>query len=106
MISTVPSIPELESRMRPGAYSQGGFLGSTESLEVVIAQDDQALRTLGVSHEQIADVLEQVLQCRRPKRQTAEEQLPRIQEKRKEHEIRSEGSRVHSSFHCRQPAGH
>lgn len=48
--------------MRPGAYSQKGFLGRTESLEAVIAQDAQTLKTLGVSHEQIAAALERVLQ--------------------------------------------
>jgi hypothetical protein len=68
-MSSVPlSIPELsfcelERRMRPGAYSEGGFLGQTESLEAVIAEDNQTLRKLGVSRGQIADGLENVLQC-------------------------------------------
>ena len=62
-MSIVPSIPELERRMRPGAYSEKGFLGQTESLETVVAQDSQTLKTLGISHEQIADALENVLQC-------------------------------------------
>jgi len=62
-MSEVPSISELERRMRPGAYSEGGFLGQTESLETVIAQDSQTLRALGISHEQVADGLENVLQC-------------------------------------------
>jgi len=61
-MSDVPSLSELERRMRPGAYSQKGFLGRTESLEAVIAQDAQTLKTLGVSHEQIAAALELVLQ--------------------------------------------
>jgi len=60
-MSDIPSISELEKRMRPGAYSRQGFLGQTESLEIVLAQDSQLLKTLGVSHEQIASALENVL---------------------------------------------
>jgi hypothetical protein len=52
-----PSVPELERRMRPGAYSRKGFLGRTESLETVVAQDSQTLKTLGISYEQIAEAL-------------------------------------------------
>ncbi len=52
---------ELESRMRPGAWSDGGFLGPTESLESVMAQDAKALTSYGVSYEQIADTLEILL---------------------------------------------
>lgn len=69
LVSSVPSsvpelsISELEKRMRPGAYSKGGFLGQTESLEAVIAKDTQTLRMLGVSRGQIADRLENILQC-------------------------------------------
>lgn len=55
------STSELEARMRPGAYSQGGFLGTNESLEDILAQDAQTLQSLGVSHKQIADTLESVL---------------------------------------------
>jgi hypothetical protein len=57
------SINELEERMRPAAYSSQGFLGQTESLENVVAQDSQTLKTLGISHEQIAIALENVMQC-------------------------------------------
>jgi hypothetical protein len=49
--------------MRPGASSEKGFLGQTESLETVVAQDSQTLGTLGISHDQISDALEHVLQC-------------------------------------------
>ena len=61
--SSVPSISELERRMRPGAYSRKGFLGRTESLKAVIDQDSHMLKTLGISHEQIASALESALQC-------------------------------------------
>ena len=56
------SIPELEKRMHPGAFSRQGFLGSTESLETVIAQDNQTLKAIGISHEQIATAIANVLQ--------------------------------------------
>ncbi len=57
-----PSISELESRMRPGAWSEMGFLGCSESLEVVLAQDNQTLKALHISYEQIAEALEKILQ--------------------------------------------
>jgi hypothetical protein len=56
------TIQELEKRMRPGAYSIGGFLGPDESLEAVIERDNHALDMLGVAHQQVALALEQVLQ--------------------------------------------
>ena len=62
-MSTHLSTLELEERMRPGACSQRGFLGQTESLTTVLAQDSQTLKMLGISYEQIADALENLLQC-------------------------------------------
>jgi hypothetical protein len=62
-MSRVPlSIPELEKRMRPGAYSRGGFLGPTESLEAVLIKDRQTLEEAQVTHGQLANALESVLQ--------------------------------------------
>jgi hypothetical protein len=55
------TIVQLENRMRPGQYSQGGFLGKNESLEFVIAKDNQTLTNLGINHEQIASALEKLL---------------------------------------------
>jgi hypothetical protein len=52
------SIAKMEKRMRPGALSEQGFLGPTESLEAVMAQDDQTLGELGVAQEEIAGALE------------------------------------------------
>jgi hypothetical protein len=57
-----PSISELERRMRPGAWSEIGFLGCSELLEVVLAQDNQTLKALHLSYEQIAEALEKILQ--------------------------------------------
>lgn len=47
--------------MRPGAWSGGGFLGPTESLETVIDHDAKILKRCGVSYQQIADALERLL---------------------------------------------
>jgi hypothetical protein len=55
------TILELEARMRPGSWSIAGFLGSTESLETVIAQDAHTLLNLGMSYKQIADAIETIL---------------------------------------------
>ena len=60
-MSEAVTIQELEHRMRPGQYSKGGFLGLNESLEVVIAQDEQTLENFGISHEQIAGTLETII---------------------------------------------
>lgn len=52
---------ELEKRMRPGAWSRGGFLGQNESLEAVLRLDAEVLTLLAVSHRRIADSLERVI---------------------------------------------
>jgi hypothetical protein len=62
-MSDFPSFIELERRMRPGAYSEKGFLGQLESLKTVVSQDKQRLKMLGVSFEQIGATLENVLRC-------------------------------------------
>jgi hypothetical protein len=51
----------IEQRMRPGRWSHSGFLGEKESLQEVIARDDQTLARLGVSHAQIAGALDRLL---------------------------------------------
>jgi hypothetical protein len=50
-MSETLTIEQLENRMRPGQYSQGGFLGPHESLEFVIAQDKKTLEEFGVGYE-------------------------------------------------------
>jgi hypothetical protein len=47
--------------MRPGAFSQGGFLGSGESLEEVLASDARTLVELGLSGEDLTVPLERLL---------------------------------------------
>lgn len=47
--------------MRPGVWSKGGFLGRSESLEAVLAEDRQTLKALGLTYQQLADALEAVL---------------------------------------------
>ncbi len=48
--------------MRPGAFSTRGFLGPNESLEAVVIGDSQTLDQLGLSHEDIARALADILQ--------------------------------------------
>jgi hypothetical protein len=55
------STPELEKRMRPGAWSMAGFLGPNESLDAVLRLDAEAMTLLGVTHRRIADTLEQAI---------------------------------------------
>jgi hypothetical protein len=55
----------LEKRMRPGAWSRGGFLGPNESLKQVISQDARTLARLGVSRKRIAKLLERLLNSAR-----------------------------------------
>lgn len=56
-------ITELETRMRPGALSVGGFLGSSESLAAIMAQDNDTLRTLRLTHGELADHLEELIRA-------------------------------------------
>jgi hypothetical protein len=55
-------IGALEAQMRPGAASRAGFLGNSDRLIDVVTRDDETLRILGVTHEQIADRLESIVQ--------------------------------------------
>jgi len=56
-----PSIEEVEARMRPGVFSQGGFLGPNEVLRDVIIQDEEAVHGLGVTCEWIGERLEELI---------------------------------------------
>ena len=55
-------IDELERRMRPGGWSQEGFLTPEQSLVQVLANDLASIQELGVSGKQIADALERLLE--------------------------------------------
>lgn len=57
-----PSMDEVEARMRPGAFSQRGFLGPNERLRDVLQQDAETLAALGVRYEQIADGLQGLIE--------------------------------------------
>jgi hypothetical protein len=48
--------------MRPGSFSQSGFLGPNESLRQVLDTDARALDELGLSARTLADLLEQLLE--------------------------------------------
>jgi hypothetical protein len=51
----------LERRLRPGGFSDFGFLGFTERLLDRLRTDDAWLHRHGITHEQIADRLEAVI---------------------------------------------
>jgi hypothetical protein len=55
------TVAELEARMRPGAYSDKGFLGPDESLEEVIRRDEMTLRDMRITYEEIADAISRLL---------------------------------------------
>jgi len=61
----VLEIAELERRMRPGAWSDCGFLGATERLSDVLAADERTLCELGVSCEELAGTLTLLLEAPR-----------------------------------------
>jgi hypothetical protein len=54
-------IAELESRMRPGAFSRAGFLGPQESLLQVLEADRQQVARMGLTFEQLAEPLEALI---------------------------------------------
>lgn len=56
------SLDELERRMRPGGWSQEGFLTQKQSLARVVAADLASLQELGVTPQKIADSLECLLE--------------------------------------------
>ena len=59
-------IKRIEERMRPGAMSESGFLGSSDKLIDVVERDERTLKQLGISPKQIADRLESLIrQARR-----------------------------------------
>jgi hypothetical protein len=49
---------ELEARLRPGGFSQQGFLGPRERLVDVVAQDGARLARRGVTYDEVASRLE------------------------------------------------
>jgi hypothetical protein len=55
-------LAELEARMRPGCFSQSGFLGLHESLRQVLDADAQTLAELGVSAGDLAARLGELLE--------------------------------------------
>jgi hypothetical protein len=54
-------IAELESRMRPGAFSRAGFLGPQENLLQVLEADRQQVARMGLTFEQLAEPLEALI---------------------------------------------
>ena len=59
--SEEPTKTELVARLQPGASSQLGFLGAGESLDEVLAHDAESMARLGVSYDELADALANLL---------------------------------------------
>ena len=57
------AVEELERRMRPGAWSDGGFLGHRERLEDVLAADQRTVESLGLTRAEIVEPLEVLIQA-------------------------------------------
>ena len=79
---------ELEKRMRPGAYSGVGFLGSTESLEEVLRQDKLTLQQLRLSCKQISAELKKIFLDAIKQEEKSWEDAPQKAIKREEQEGR------------------
>ena len=54
-------VEAIEARMRPGVFSQIGFLDAHERLLDVIRHDEIACQKLGISPEQIGDRIESIV---------------------------------------------
>lgn len=54
--------------MRPNGYSTKGFLGPYERLDTVVAQDAERLAALGLTHQQLADAIQSILEPARDRR--------------------------------------
>jgi hypothetical protein len=59
----VVPLPEVEARMRPGNYSQAGFLGMTENLVEVLASDANELSELDLEAALVAERLGQLVEA-------------------------------------------
>jgi hypothetical protein len=63
LIKDLDVFKALEKVMRPGAQSEAGFLDPTERLYEVYQNDDATLKKLGISYDQIADKLEEIVKA-------------------------------------------
>lgn len=74
--------------MRPGAWSESGFLGPDEKLEGVLARDRQTLLRLGVTQEELADDLALLIDAPElvPPRGPHKHELREIQQRRIENQ--------------------
>jgi hypothetical protein len=59
-VADIP-VSELERRMRPGAFSERGFLSEEESLASVLEEDSKILESVGLEFEQLGDRLEELI---------------------------------------------
>lgn len=62
-----PELQRVQARMGPGAVGLHGLLGNDHrSLAEILEEDDNAVRVLGLTHEAIADRMQQFTQAGRP----------------------------------------
>lgn len=61
---TAAQVSILEARMRPGQFSDAGFLGQNESLVKVLLADRATLDRYGITHTEVATLLDQVISGR------------------------------------------
>lgn len=52
----------LEEVMRPGDICESGFIGPHESLEYILKKDDEVVKNLGVTHEELGKSLEEIME--------------------------------------------
>ena len=57
----VSVLSRIEERMRPGGYSEEGFLNPTQSLVSVVERDARTLGDLSVGYDAVADRLEELI---------------------------------------------
>ena len=57
-MNDLEDLRRVQERMQPGVITLDGFLGDdTRDLAEIISEDDQAVRALGITHQQIAERL-------------------------------------------------
>ena len=59
---TEAEIAKIEARLRPHQSSDAGFLGWNENLKASIYEDAETLQRLGITHKQIADKLDYLVE--------------------------------------------
>lgn len=70
---SVPRYEEVQGRMRPGKWSEAGFLGKNEDLRTVTLEDSKTLESLGITPAQIASKIREIFNSAAALKATAPE---------------------------------